>query len=85
MIVVGILVGSAAVLIWIDNRPLGAKGDYLAGVISTVVSGLIDWLATSALGLVMSGGILGWCLNPFWLLYCALDDPESKILILADR
>ena len=50
MIVVGLLMGFVAGLIWKDNRPIGVKGDYIAAVITTVVVGLLDWYVIPAMG-----------------------------------
>jgi len=50
MIVVGLLMGYIAGLIWKDNRPIGVQGDYIAAIISTVVMGLIDWLVIPSMG-----------------------------------
>jgi uncharacterized membrane protein YeaQ/YmgE (transglycosylase-associated protein family) len=50
MIVVGLVMGWVAGLIWKDNRPIGVRGDYIASVITTVVVGLLDWFVIPALG-----------------------------------
>lgn len=50
MIIVGLIIGALAGLIWKDNRPIGVQGDYLAAVITTVVVGLMDWFVIPALG-----------------------------------
>ena len=50
MIVVGLLMGFVAGLIWKDNRPMGVGGDYAVAIISTVVMGLIDWYLIPAMG-----------------------------------
>jgi len=50
MIIVGLIVGALAGIIWKDNRPIGVKGDYIAAVISAIVMGLIDWYLIPALG-----------------------------------
>jgi uncharacterized membrane protein YeaQ/YmgE (transglycosylase-associated protein family) len=50
MIVVGLLVGWVAGFIWKDNRPIGVGGDYLAAIISAVVTGLLDWFVIPAMG-----------------------------------
>ena len=50
MIVVGVIVGFVAGLIWKDNRPMGVRGDYIASVITTVVVGLLDWFVIPAMG-----------------------------------
>lgn len=38
-----------ASLIWKENQPLGAAGDYVVAVISTIVIGLIDWYVIPAI------------------------------------
>jgi uncharacterized membrane protein YeaQ/YmgE (transglycosylase-associated protein family) len=50
MIVVGLIVGLLANVIWKENKPLGKKGDFLVAVISAVVIGLIDWFVIPAMG-----------------------------------
>jgi len=50
MIVVGLIIGALAGIIWKDNRPIGVQGDYIVAVISAVVMGLIDWYLIPALG-----------------------------------
>ena len=34
IIVIGIIIGFVAGLIWKDNRPIGVKGDYLVAILS---------------------------------------------------
>ena len=50
MIVVGLLMGWVAGLIWKDNRPIGVRGDYIAAVVSAVATGLLDWFVVPAMG-----------------------------------
>lgn len=50
MMLVGLLVGAVASLIWKENQPLGAAGDYVVAVISTIVIGLLDWYVIPAMG-----------------------------------
>lgn len=50
MIIVGLIIGALAGLIWKDNHPIGIQGDYLASVITAVVVGLMDWYVIPALG-----------------------------------
>ena len=50
MIVVGLIMGFIAGLIWKDNRPIGVKGDYIAAVITAVIVGLLDWFVIPAMG-----------------------------------
>jgi len=50
MVVVGLIMGWVAGLIWKDNRPVGVRGDYIAAVISAVATGLLDWYVVPAMG-----------------------------------
>ena len=50
MILVGLLMGFIAGLIWKENRPIGVQGDYIAAIITTVVFGLLDWYVIPAMG-----------------------------------
>ncbi len=50
MVVVGVIMGAVAGLIWKDNRPYGAGGDYIISVITAVIVGLIDWYVIPAMG-----------------------------------
>ncbi len=50
MVVVGLIMGAVAGLIWKDNRPYGAAGDYIIAVITCVIVGLIDWYVIPAMG-----------------------------------
>lgn len=64
MIVVGLVIGWVAGLIWKDNRPIGVRGDYLAAVITAVVVGLLDWFVIPALGFSDSLRNLGVAMEP---------------------
>ncbi len=50
MALVGLLIGAVASLIWKENKPLGAAGDYVVAVISTIVIGLMDWYVIPKMG-----------------------------------
>lgn len=50
MVVVGLIMGFVAGLIWKDNRPYGASGDYIIAVITAVTLGLFDWFVIPAMG-----------------------------------
>ena len=50
LVIVGLIVGVIAGVIWKDNRPIGVRGDYIAAVISAVVIGLLDWYVIPAMG-----------------------------------
>jgi uncharacterized membrane protein YeaQ/YmgE (transglycosylase-associated protein family) len=64
MILVGLIAGWAAGLIWKDRRPIGVQGDYLAAVITAVVVGLIDWFVIPAMGFSQGLRNLGVALEP---------------------
>ena len=50
MVVVGLLVGAVASLIWRENKPIGVGGDYVVAMISAVAIGLLDWYVIPAMG-----------------------------------
>lgn len=50
MILVGLLMGFVAGLIWKENRPYGTSGDYLISIGVAVVVGLLDWYVIPAIG-----------------------------------
>ena len=50
MVLVGLLIGAIASLIWKDDKPLGAAGDYAVAVVVAIVVGLIDWYVIPAMG-----------------------------------
>jgi uncharacterized membrane protein YeaQ/YmgE (transglycosylase-associated protein family) len=50
MIIVGLVIGFIAGLIWKENRPIGIRGDYIVAVVVTVIIGLIDWFVIPAMG-----------------------------------
>jgi uncharacterized membrane protein YeaQ/YmgE (transglycosylase-associated protein family) len=50
MVLVGLLVGAIASLIWGDNKPLSSAGDYLVAVAVAIVVGLMDWYVIPAMG-----------------------------------
>jgi uncharacterized membrane protein YeaQ/YmgE (transglycosylase-associated protein family) len=49
MVVVGLIMGAVAGLIWKENRPYGAAGDYIIAAITCVIIGLIDWYVIPAM------------------------------------
>ncbi|MEJ2447106.1 MAG: hypothetical protein P8Y37_04110 [Anaerolineales bacterium] len=64
MILVGLLMGFLAGLIWKDNRPIGTNGDYLAAVLTAVAVGLLDWFVIPAMGFSTTMKWLGVALEP---------------------
>ena len=50
MLIMGLIVGWIAGLIWKDNRPIGVRGDYIVAVIVCVVMGLVEWFLIPELG-----------------------------------
>ena len=64
MIVVGLIVGFVAGLIWKDNRPIGVKGDYVVAVITAVLTGLLDWVVIPAMGFSDTMALLGLIFEP---------------------
>ncbi len=60
MIVVGLIVGYIAGLIWKDDR----KGDYPVAVIAAVITGLLDWFVIPMMGFSDTLKWLGVALEP---------------------
>jgi uncharacterized membrane protein YeaQ/YmgE (transglycosylase-associated protein family) len=50
MVLVGLLIGAIASLIWKGDKPLGAAGDYAVAVVVAIVVGLMDWYVIPAMG-----------------------------------
>ena len=50
MIVVGLIVGWVAGLIWKDRNPEDARRDYVVSIIAAVATGLLDWFVVPAMG-----------------------------------
>lgn len=50
MILVGLLMGWVAGLIWKDRSPEDARRDYIVSVVATVITGLLDWFVVPAMG-----------------------------------
>jgi len=64
MVVVGLVMGFVAGLIWKDNRPIGVQGDYIVAVITVLVVGFLDWFVIPALGFSTAMRNLGIALEP---------------------
>jgi uncharacterized membrane protein YeaQ/YmgE (transglycosylase-associated protein family) len=50
MALVGLLMGAIGSLIWKENKPLGAAGDYIVAVVTAIAIGLLDWFVIPAMG-----------------------------------
>ncbi len=50
MVVIGLIMGYVAGLIWKENRPIGVTGDYVVAVVTAVLVGLLDWYVIPAMG-----------------------------------
>lgn len=75
MVVVGLIIGAVAGLIWKENRPIGVAGDYLVSILVAVIIGLIDWYVIPAMGFSDTLKYLGVLFEPalgsllvLWLL-----------------
>jgi uncharacterized membrane protein YeaQ/YmgE (transglycosylase-associated protein family) len=64
MVLVGLIVGWLAGIIWKGKRPIGVKGDYIAAVIAALVVGLMDWFVVPAMGFSQTMKYLGVALEP---------------------
>jgi len=64
MIIVGLIIGYIAGLIWKNNRPIGTRGDYLVAIASTIVIGLLDWFVIPAMGFSQTMKLFGVALEP---------------------
>ena len=64
MVLVGLLIGFVAGLIWKEDRPIGVRGDYIVAVISAVVIGLMDWYIIPAMGFSETMKWLGIIFEP---------------------
>ena len=64
MVLVGLLMGAVAGLVWKENRPLGAGGDYAVAIITAIIVGLLDWYVIPAMGFGTSMKYLGVAMEP---------------------
>ena len=64
MVIVGLIIGFIAGLIWKENRPIGVMGDYLVAVVASIVIGLLDWFVIPAMGFSDTMKYLGIVLEP---------------------
>ena len=73
MVVVGLIVGFVAGLIWKDNRPIGVRGDYIVAIVAAILTGLLDWYVIPAMGF-----------KELWIKYLgvALEPPSMALIML---
>ena len=64
MVLVGLLMGAIGSLIWKENKPLGAAGDYIVAVITAIAVGLLDWYVIPAMGFSDTWKYLGVATEP---------------------
>lgn len=64
MVIVGLIIGWVAGLIWSEERPLGVPGDYIVAVLSAVAVGLLDWFVIPAMGFSQTLTYLGVVIEP---------------------
>ena len=64
MTVVGLLLGWLADKIFKGERPKGLSGDLIAGVITAVAIGLLDWYVIPAMGFSSTMRLLGVIFEP---------------------
>lgn len=64
MVVVGLVMSWLAGFIWKEERPVGVPGDYIVGVITAVVVGLMDWFLIPAMGFSDTLKYVGIALEP---------------------
>lgn len=50
MVIVGVIIGQVAPIIWKDDLPLGTQGNTAVAIVTCIVVGLIDWLVIPAMG-----------------------------------
>ncbi len=64
MIVVGLIAGWLAGLIWKNKRPIGVRGDYIAAIVTAIAVGLMDWYVIPAMGFSNTMRNLGVAMEP---------------------
>ncbi len=65
MLLLGLIVGFAAGLIWKEERPIGVKGDYFVAILTTVIVGLLDYYVIPAMGFSNTMRWLGVATEPW--------------------
>jgi uncharacterized membrane protein YeaQ/YmgE (transglycosylase-associated protein family) len=64
MVVVGLIMAYVAGFIWREQRPVGVPGDYIVGVVTAIVVGLLDWYLIPAMGFSEGWKYAGIALEP---------------------
>ena len=64
MVLVGLLAGWLAGLIWKNKRPLGVRGDMIVAIITAIAVGLMDWFVIPAMGFSDTLKYLGVAIEP---------------------
>lgn len=64
MLVVGAIASALAGVIWRGERPYGLVGDYLAGILTAIAVGLLDWYVIPAMGFSDRIRLLGIAIEP---------------------
>jgi uncharacterized membrane protein YeaQ/YmgE (transglycosylase-associated protein family) len=64
MIVVGVIMGALASVIWKEPRPFGFAGDLAVAIFTAILVGLIDWFIIPAMGISDTWKYLGVALEP---------------------
>lgn len=64
MIIVGLVMGWVAGLIWKDNHPIGVRGDYVVAIITAIIVGLLDWIIIPEMGFSERIKLIGVALEP---------------------
>lgn len=50
-VLLGLAMAKLAGRLWPDSLPIGANGDLIVALLSTVITGLLDWYVVSLLGM----------------------------------
>jgi len=66
LVLIGLIAGYVAGLIWKDNRPYGIRGDYIIAVVSTVIIGLMSWYLIPLMGFSDTLKYISFALEPFF-------------------
>lgn len=64
MAVVGLIMAYLAGFIWKEERPVGIPGDYIVGVVTAIVVGLLDWYLIPAMGFSETWKYIGIAIEP---------------------